>query len=275
MICVCPRVKSAEPCVRGDDADLAVDRADLVRAAPVRAPLLDRDLLADEVLVDRLGRPLDELLRQRVLDQRALAVDRRRADRERQLDRLDDPLEEQVALRRLAAPSSPARPRSARAGRPRTARGPAPSTASSRCSLEEQRSGWSAPAAGGRCRPRSSPSSDRRRELGLTSSSTIAPASRRPSLPGSARGSRAPCSRSSSARQLGVEPLRLADLRARAPPAPRRACRSRRARARSASSSVSSGISLGAGLDHRQRRPSCRRRSGRARCPPRSPAASG
>ena len=70
MICVCPRVKSAEPCVRGETPTSHVDRADLVGAAAVRAPLLDRDLLADEVLVDRLGGPLDELLRQRVLDRR-------------------------------------------------------------------------------------------------------------------------------------------------------------------------------------------------------------
>ena len=101
MICVWPRWNSAEPCVRGLTRDLAVDLADLLGAAAVRAALLDGDLRADEVLVDRLGRALHELLRQRVLDDRRLAVDRRRTDRERQLDGVDDPLEEQVPLRRL------------------------------------------------------------------------------------------------------------------------------------------------------------------------------
>ncbi len=83
------------------DSDLALDRADLLRVATVGPVLLDRDLAAHDLLVDRLGRALDELLRERVLDHRALAVDRRRADRERQLDALDDPVEEQLALRRL------------------------------------------------------------------------------------------------------------------------------------------------------------------------------
>src|SRR5581483_10236600 len=56
------------------DADLDVDRTDLLRAAPVRPALLDRDLLADEVLVDRLGRALHELLRQRVLHDRLVGA---------------------------------------------------------------------------------------------------------------------------------------------------------------------------------------------------------
>ena len=83
------------------DADLARDLADVLGASTVGPPLVDGDLLPDELLVDRLGRLLDELLRERVLDHRALAVDRGRADRERQLDRVDDPVEEQLALRRL------------------------------------------------------------------------------------------------------------------------------------------------------------------------------
>src|SRR6267142_4658970 len=81
-------------------AHLDLDRADLRRRPAVRTTLLDRDLLADERLVDRLARLLDVALRERVLDDR-LTVDGRRADRERQLDALDDVLEEQVALGRL------------------------------------------------------------------------------------------------------------------------------------------------------------------------------
>ena len=82
------------------DRHLDLDRADLRRSPAVGTTLVDRDLLADEALVDRLARLLDVALRQRVLDD-GLAVDRGRADRERQLDALDDVLEEQVALRRL------------------------------------------------------------------------------------------------------------------------------------------------------------------------------
>src|SRR5205823_1894271 len=83
------------------DADLALDRADLLGPAAVRPVLVDGDLPPHELLVDRLRRLLDVALRERVLDRRALAVDRRRPDREGQLDGLDDALEEKVALRRL------------------------------------------------------------------------------------------------------------------------------------------------------------------------------
>src|SRR5207245_10246433 len=48
------------------DAHLDVDWPDLLRAAAVGAPLVDRDLLADEVLVDRLGGLLDVALRDAV-----------------------------------------------------------------------------------------------------------------------------------------------------------------------------------------------------------------
>src|SRR4029079_8053003 len=41
------------------DADLDLDRPDLLGAATVWAPLLDGDLLPHEVLVDRLARLLD------------------------------------------------------------------------------------------------------------------------------------------------------------------------------------------------------------------------
>src|SRR5438105_10740340 len=94
------REEAGAVCTRVD-ADLDLDRTDLLGAAAVGPPLVDRDLLADEILVDRLGRLLDVVPRQAVLDCRALAVDRRRADREGQLDACDDVLEEQVALGRL------------------------------------------------------------------------------------------------------------------------------------------------------------------------------
>src|SRR4029079_8587514 len=61
----------------------------------------DRDLLADELLGDRLGGLLHELLREAVLDRGGLALDGSRADRERKLELLDDPVEEQVPLRGL------------------------------------------------------------------------------------------------------------------------------------------------------------------------------
>src|SRR5262245_35138076 len=79
---------------------LGRDRADLLLGAPVRTPLVDGDLLADEVLVDRVERALDVLLRLRVLDDR-LVLDRLPADRERQLELLENAVQEQVALRRL------------------------------------------------------------------------------------------------------------------------------------------------------------------------------
>jgi hypothetical protein len=83
------------------DSHLALDWPDLVGRAAVRAAFLDGDLLANEILVDGLGGLLDELPRQRVLYDRGIALDRRRADGERQLDGLDDPVEEQVTLCRL------------------------------------------------------------------------------------------------------------------------------------------------------------------------------
>jgi hypothetical protein len=83
------------------DRHLARDRADVLGASAVRAPLVDSDLSAHELLVDRLGRLLHELLRQRVLHDRPGAVDRGGTDRERQLDSLGDAVEEQLALRRL------------------------------------------------------------------------------------------------------------------------------------------------------------------------------
>ena len=61
MICVCPRVKSAGAVRARRDADLTADGADLLRAAAVRAALVDRDLPAHELLVDRLRGALDEL----------------------------------------------------------------------------------------------------------------------------------------------------------------------------------------------------------------------
>src|SRR5205823_6481773 len=54
------------------DADLALDRPDLLRAATVRTTLVDGDLLADEVLVDRLRGLLDVALREAVLHRGAV-----------------------------------------------------------------------------------------------------------------------------------------------------------------------------------------------------------
>ena len=53
------------------DLHLGRDVADLLLGAPVGTTLVDRDLLADEVLVDRVERALDVLLRLRVLDRPA------------------------------------------------------------------------------------------------------------------------------------------------------------------------------------------------------------
>ena len=68
MICVWPRVKRPEPCVRG----LTPTSTSIGRISSVPRPsgptLVDRDLLADEALVDRLGGLLDVALRERVLD---------------------------------------------------------------------------------------------------------------------------------------------------------------------------------------------------------------
>src|SRR5262249_2951959 len=80
------------------DADLARDRANLRLRAAVGAPLLHRDLLADEVLVDGLRGLLDVALRGAVERARLGALP---GTRERQLHRLDDPVVEQVLLGRL------------------------------------------------------------------------------------------------------------------------------------------------------------------------------
>src|SRR6266566_4573594 len=79
------------------NADLAVDRANLLRTAAVGPVLVHRDLAAYELLVDRFGRLLDVVLRHRVLRGRRLALTHRGADREGQLDRVDDAVEEQLA----------------------------------------------------------------------------------------------------------------------------------------------------------------------------------
>src|SRR5579862_53290 len=96
------REQAGAVCTRVD-ADLDLDRADLLGAAAVGPPLVDGDLLPDHVLVDRLARLLDVRLRRRVLGTglrlAAIGIDHGRADRERQLDRLGDVLEQQMALR--------------------------------------------------------------------------------------------------------------------------------------------------------------------------------
>ena len=136
--------------------DLALDVPDLLLGATVRAALVDRDLLADEVLVDRLGRPLHELLRDRVLDRR-LALRGRRADRERAARAPRGCGRRGGRASRSGAPSSPARRPSARAGRRGTAREPVPRPRPGAPSRGSPRSS-PAPAPGGPCRPRSRPS---------------------------------------------------------------------------------------------------------------------
>ena len=81
----------------GRDADLGRDRADLLRAPPVRTALVDGDLLADEVLVDRVGGLLDVAARDSVCGM-LLALG---ACREGQLELLLDAGEKNVALARL------------------------------------------------------------------------------------------------------------------------------------------------------------------------------
>ena len=53
--CVWPRVKSAEPCVRGMTPDVAADLADVLGAAPVGAALLDGDAPPHDVLLELGG----------------------------------------------------------------------------------------------------------------------------------------------------------------------------------------------------------------------------
>ena len=82
--------------MRGETpTSVVIGRISSVRAA-VGAPLVDRDLLADEVLVDRVRGLLDVRARDGVLD-RLVAV----ADRERELHLVLDAGEEDVALARL------------------------------------------------------------------------------------------------------------------------------------------------------------------------------
>ena len=86
MICVWPRVKSAEPCVRGETpTSHSIGRISSV-PRPSGRRFSTAIFFADELLVDRLGSLLHELLREAVLDRRGLALDGGRADRERELD---------------------------------------------------------------------------------------------------------------------------------------------------------------------------------------------
>src|SRR3954469_6614477 len=74
--------------------DFAGDVADVLRATAVRAALLDRDLAADKLLVDRLGGLLHVAARDRVLRSGLVALTGSRGPRERQLNLLLDPVEE-------------------------------------------------------------------------------------------------------------------------------------------------------------------------------------
>ena len=91
---VWPRVKSPEPCVRGVTPTSVAIGADLVGRATVGPALLDRDLLAHDLLVDRVGRAARVAARERVEP----AVDARR---EGQLQLRLDARVERGALGRL------------------------------------------------------------------------------------------------------------------------------------------------------------------------------
>ena len=75
------------------EADLDVDRPDLLRATTVGPALVDGDLLADDVLVDRVGRVLDPRLRGGVI-----LVLIPIGDREREVDVGDDVVVEHAPL---------------------------------------------------------------------------------------------------------------------------------------------------------------------------------
>ncbi len=92
-IWVCPRVNSAEPCVRGEmPTSVVIGRISSV-ARPSGPALVDRDLLADEVLVERVRGLLHVRAGEGVLH-RLLAV----ADRERELHLVLDAGEQDVPL---------------------------------------------------------------------------------------------------------------------------------------------------------------------------------
>ena len=251
------------------DGHLAADRADLLLGAAVGAALVDRDLLADEVLVDRLGGLLDVVLRQRVLDDRVAGGVG--ADRERQLDAVDDPLVEQVLLRRLEL---------LRVLLGLGQRAQVVLELLADRALDDRASASSRAPGRATCRTWSS------RTMSFSVDSIESrPASRSRISPVIAAPSCRPCWRRcvddllavavvDLLGHVGVEPLRLAGLVRGAAPAPRRASRSPAGRGRAPRAARPRGPG-----PRRPRpssgRPSCRRRSGRARRSPPSRAASG
>ena len=252
------------------DADLDLDRPDLLGAAAVRAALVDGDLLADEVLVDRLARLLDVALRRASPSRRPVAVGRCRADRERQLTSSTICSKSRCRFADLSCFESCSASVSARSSSPNCSR-TGPSTAAERCFSS---SGWSAARTCiWRVMSSSVESIESARASSPSSSSTIAPA-----LAEADGLDPLPDRVAVVALELGgeveVEPLRLAGLAAqlflrlaqlhdlgvreleRLEERRPRGSPPRRPR-------PSSG------------RPSCRRRSGRASSRPRSRAASG
>ena len=208
MICVCPRVKRPEPCVRGHHGHLDLDRPDLRLASGRRADACRPRSSGGRGSCRSPRRPSDVALGERVLDPGSPSL---AGPRERQLDGLDDAVEEQVPLGRLELLRVLLGLGERRAGRSRTARAPASRRRPSRCFSRI----WSSDIRV--CSSRSTSSSveliDERAHLLARRSPRR---SRRP------RGGRAPgcASRSRGRRPLEplgrrrVEPLRLAGLRA-------------------------------------------------------------
>ena len=185
----------------------------------VRAPLVDRDLLADEVLVDGVGRLLDVLLVCESLTAGSPSAGARRPGTAARSRRGCDRRRRSRFAERSSFESCSASVSSRRLDREllteRALDGcePLPSRGSRRSSART--------CARFACRPRSS-HRDRRRQTPRRARRRPTPASRMPVLGDRARTA-SPWAASSSAVSVDVDPLRLADLR-RAAPRSRRRC---------------------------------------------------
>ena len=224
------------------DADLARDRADLLRAAPVRAPLVDGDLLADEVLVDRLGRPLQRTASSSSPSTGASPSAAGGPTGNGSSTRLDDAVEEQLPLRRLEL----LRVLLGLGERAQVVLELLPHRCFDRLQADRlagRRRGSSGPGSAGGCPPRSSPSSDLGGQSSPSSSSTTAPRLAQAVRLDVLADARRRCGSLSSAVTLGVEPLRLAGLLAELLLRLAELDDLPRARSRAPASSVSSGTS--------------------------------